>query len=664
MNHGNAHFDHTTGSNRAKETGGSARRWIILAALLVLMLATAALGWGFFRRLTQSFDPARAQAEKPVDPRLQYAGPFQNIHPEVPYVGDAACLGCHRRIVEAFRRHPMGHSIQPIASVAETQPYDKEHHDPFQSEHSLFLVEREGNRVWHRQRRLDADGKTVFERSLEVHYTLGSGARGYSYLSDRDGYLFQTPISWFTQKQIWDLSPGMDADHATPRPVTGSCLFCHANRANFRTGTLNHYDSPIFEGTSIGCERCHGPGAKHVALRKNEGAIEGADYSIVNPRRLEPALREAVCQQCHLDGEARVLRRGRRLFDYRPGLPLDEFWRVFVFSAAGGVQHRAVNHVEQMYQSRCFRGSDGQKQLGCTSCHDPHERTPPEQRAAHYRDRCLKCHQVNACSAPAADRHSKKDSCIACHMPPYADGDIAHTAATDHRILRRPTPVAEAETKAKSTRPSLPLVPFPRETMDLANVEMKRDAAIGLTMLIQQGKADALYALKTVEWLQSLPEDPADADAWEALGSALLQLRRERDALAAFEKGVAGSPDCEPLVVAAAKLRDTLGEPDQALSLWQRAVTINPWMASYRGRLATALARNGDWPAAGQQCEAWLRLAPESIPARQLWISCLVKKGEKSAAQAEFAKIEALQPTNLRELRAWFANVLHAGGLR
>src|SRR5207253_975908 len=77
-------------------------------------------------------------------------------------------------------------------------------------------------------------------------------------------------------------------------------------------------------------ERCHGPGELHVQ-RQRERRTEPGDWddTIVNPSRLEPALREAVCEQCHLQGQARVLRRGRGVFDYRPGLPLHLSWTVF-----------------------------------------------------------------------------------------------------------------------------------------------------------------------------------------------------------------------------------------------------------------------------------------------------------------------------------------------
>src|SRR5205823_3198677 len=98
-----------------------------------------------------------------------------------------------------------------------------------------------------------------------------------------------------------------------------------------REGYANRYESPLFdEGHAIGCERCHGPGALHVRDPGQRDPETGIDYTIVNPKHLKPDLRAAVCEQCHLEGETRIVRRGRDLFDFRPGLPMQAFWSVFV----------------------------------------------------------------------------------------------------------------------------------------------------------------------------------------------------------------------------------------------------------------------------------------------------------------------------------------------
>src|SRR2546430_727150 len=72
-------------------------------------------------------------------------------------------------------------------------------------------AERRGGGVVPRQPGRDDKGEPVYESDTPVDYALGSGARGYSYLSDRDGFVFQSPVSWYSDKQVWDASPGFSA---------------------------------------------------------------------------------------------------------------------------------------------------------------------------------------------------------------------------------------------------------------------------------------------------------------------------------------------------------------------------------------------------------------------------------------------------------------------
>jgi predicted CXXCH cytochrome family protein len=590
----------------------------------------------------------------PPDPRLAYAGPYRNVHPAVRYVGDAACAECHAAIAQTYHTHPMARSVVPIAAVAAAQHYGREYHNPLNALHSRFFIDRQGERVFHRQVRLGPAGQVLYEHTVEAHYAIGSGARGHSYLTFRDGSLFQTPISWFSQKQIWDLSPAFEALKLTSRPVDGQCLFCHANQARFRETSVNRFDASVLSG--IGCERCHGPGELHVKEGGRRDRQSRADYTIVNPRRLEPALREAVCQQCHLEGAARVLRRGRHLYDFRPGLPLAAFWSVFVPADELSEGHKSVSHVEQMYQSACFRGSSGAAKLGCVSCHDPHAPLAAERRLAHYRERCLKCHGDHGCSAPAAVRQAKADSCIACHMPPYANADVAHTASTNHRIPRRP-PGGEPGPAGEDLLLGSQVVSFYPEGAGQRDPELARDLGIGLSFLMVMGKlSPSLDNPRTVALLETaLRRDPADVEAWQARARTYTLAKNPRQELAAYEAALKTSPEQESCLVGAAIAAQEIKEVDRALDYWRRAVALNPVMPTYRANLAALLTGRQAWTEARAECQACLRLDPENALGRRQWILCLLKDGAVQEAQRQLELLEALRPGDRDMLRAWFA---------
>ena len=408
-------------------------RLAIVAA--IPLVGGIAAAWYFLSAPT----PPVAQPSQPAHPHTPntYAGPYGNLHPDATTVGSETCARCHSDVARVYAHHPMGRSIlpvssQPIGDLAENG------RAAFTALGSRFQIDRAGDRLWYTETRTGPGGEVLYEMTGRVNYVVGSGTKGHSFLSERDGFVTQDAVSWFTQKHIWGESPGFSPDLHTGRPIQAGCLYCHANEVVSVPGTVNKYELPLFRnGSAIGCERCHGPGSEHVRLREAGEAPASPDYSIVNLKHLDAPLREAVGQQGHLEGESRVPREGRSPSDYRPGLPLDAVLRVLVLEHRGE-DRKAVNHVEQMYLSKCYLGSGGK--LGCTTCHNPHEKPPAEKRAERYRAACLKCHD---CTSPVATRARlvAPDNCTACHMPQFAAEDIVHAATTDHRIIRtRETP--------------------------------------------------------------------------------------------------------------------------------------------------------------------------------------------------------------------------------
>jgi tetratricopeptide (TPR) repeat protein len=557
----------------------------------------------------------------------------------------------------------MGNSSAAIAEIAPRDRYESNTHNPFDAAGFQFSVDRRGNSVFHKETRLSRDGKSRTEFEAEVKYVIGSGTRGRSYAIDRDGYLFQSAIGWYNRQQVWDLSPGFAANPHSDRMIAAECLFCHCNRVEPVEDTSNHYQSPIFRGYTIGCERCHGPGDLHVRRRSEGSGSDDFDETIVNPRRLDWPLREAVCQQCHLQGQKRVLKRGRRPFDFRPGLPLELFWSVFVRPSGSPDELRAVGQVEQMYSSRCFRASDGK--MGCTSCHDAHEKPLAGEEAAYYRGRCLQCHKETSCglSLSVRQEQSKADSCIACHMPRFQSSDVSHAAVTDHRIRRKAMPSDTARVPDRTaSRPELsdnPLALFTYEPGRQLDQETSRDWGVALTRLPESYQADRqtrrqLGSLALPVLDRAVHARPGDLPAGVAKGTAFWLLDRPAEALTAFEAVLAIAPAREDALVSAAALAGQQGRYEQAIDFWRRGLAVNPWVARYHYELGKLLIIRREWPEAVKECQSAIRLNPFHVDAKQTLVFAYLQLGRKAQAREEFASMMALDPPNAEALRRQF----------
>ncbi len=391
------------------------------------------------------------------DPRLTFTTTIRNVRPDVQYVGDAVCAECHRAITDAYAKHPMGRSLAPIATVAQQQHYDPAHNNPFNAIGAQFRVDSRDGRVVHKQAYVNTQGRVVAEGECEVQFVIGSGTRTFSYLIEREGCVFESPITWYSQKGQWGLSPGYGGDFGHfERPAKPACLFCHANAVKPVEHTTNRYEQPVFRGMTIGCERCHGPGDLHVRQTRTGEGRDIRGETIVNPSKLEPYLRDAVCEQCHLQGESRIGRRDRGVFDYRPGLPLHQFLTVFVPANQTPGELKFVSHVEQLKSSKCSTATPGG--ISCTLCHDPHAYPNLEQRNAKHRAACLKCHTETTCKTPLPERTARGDHCATCHMTRAESADINHTAITDHAIRRFPLKAEKPQLPSKAPAPGLPLI--------------------------------------------------------------------------------------------------------------------------------------------------------------------------------------------------------------
>jgi tetratricopeptide (TPR) repeat protein len=392
----------------------------------------------------------------------------------------------------------------------------------------------------------------------ELLYYIGSGRRGRSYLFAEDGFLFESPVNWYTDRRVWDMAPAYGDASEIPMnlPAFASCLHCHVSGMQPPVqGTENRYAIPPFSYSGVTCERCHGPGAAHA----KGGAI-------VNPAKLEATRRDAVCMQCHLEGKAAIERPGRHIYDFQPGQNLSDYIRYFVFADQQPLGLGAVSQFEALAQSVCKKKSG--EAMSCTSCHDPHSEPSAAERLSYYRQKCLACHGAKFGTTHRPDQ----PDCTACHMPSSLSADVAHTEVTDHRILRRP-PISPQLLQDGNSQLSLPrLVRFPdsQKTDDDA-----RDLALARESLVNSGMTAA--APETEQLLRSAieksPSDPALLSALAYSAQKRGDIDRAREL---YEKALAIDPTLIDAATNLGAIEANRGHLREALRLWQDAFQRAP----------------------------------------------------------------------------------------
>ena len=640
-------------------------RWTAAAGLVVL----SSLGLGYaVVQFTGDSDshPARSSSEElaseKLDPAKLFKSPFLNAKKGVAYVGDAACASCHQEIAKSFHAHPMGQSAEWMKSVRSIEKYDETAKSSFTSSGFDFRIEKKGNEVVHRLSAKANNGDALPDYARSVDIAIGSGAQGRTYLTIEKGAVWQSPVSWYSKAGRWDISPIPDLDDGGRRPVIPGCLYCHANNVAPIPGAINRYREPVFSGqVSIGCERCHGPGALHVAERNIGRAPEGIDYSIVNPKHLSTDLKTDICRQCHLQGLSRITRREKDTFDYRPGLPWDQFVSTFVMRPELANNSKSVGQFEQMEMSKCFSGSKGA--LSCVSCHDPHVKPEPKDSVQFYRGRCMTCHETKKCAAAPAERTAQADSCIACHMPTRGSSNVVHLSITDHQIPRLPGKSASNPKKSGSQNSGIPLLPYPPGPHAPSRDERDRDLSIAIANAVQAvPQARPLSRLAEQKLLESVTKWPSDEEAWISLSEMRKIGGNRRGAEEAALRAVRLNPKSEAALTRLAAESRNSGDLVTALSVTNSLVTMSPTNLNYPLSRADVYVQQRDWVKAEADARAALALQPLSGKARFYLAVCLHHRGDPAGAENEAATAVKLIPTaRLREEYShWFKEQIKA----
>lgn len=415
------------------------------------------------------------------------------------YVGSSACRQCHPKEFESYLQTAHSQSMASIDPDSEPENAVFNHAPSGRR----YRVTRRNGQLVHEESLLLADESEFPLTSTPLKYRVGSGKFARTYLCDfGGGFLFESPVTWYESAQAWSMTPGYDrpGHRSFSRAVLENCLWCHSGQTSIANSS--HFRlRPVEE--AIGCERCHGPGKSHVAFRNEKLPVKDAADPIINPSRLSRKLSEAICQQCHLQGEIHVGGRDVRDADFRPGLALERFGTVYRLRKSG-TEMTVVGHAEQLNESPCYRRSGT---LTCITCHDPHQPISAETRLNHNRETCIRCHVDQGCKLETSVREARaKNDCVHCHMPKSAT-EVPHVAFTHHRIGIHPLKTSPAAAEEDL------LVPL-SDLSQLSEADRERSLTLAkLQMYLKRGaefqRSDAgrVLASKIESWMRSLPQD-------------------------------------------------------------------------------------------------------------------------------------------------------------
>ena len=593
-------------------------RWIV-AAMVVLVVAFSAF-WNWRPGSEEGLE------HEPDQDLVVHQKPEKPAPPDEDYVGSEACQRCHESVAAEYHGHPMSRSLTSISELVRQEgKIEDALIEP--TGPRKYRVRYEDGRLWHHEFLPDGDtGPPVYDQAVEVTHAMGSGTRGRAFLLERNGRLFASSLNWFAGIRGWGLAPGYSPERHRrfDRESGDGCLFCHVGRVNHPQGRDDVFGDPIFLETSIGCERCHGPGKRHVqfqerrSAQQSDGAAPSEVDPIVNPSKLDAARREDVCNHCHLQGEYALTRYGRRRFDFRPGMRLDEVLLIFVAGDRVGDWGRtqAVSQVEQMRNSECYLRSDGR--MGCLTCHSAHSVPKPEQRDEYYRQRCLTCHESKDCQITEPERRKSQaqDSCSACHMPRLGADLLPHTSQTDHRIVRTPQELRPPTEQIRVEDYRL----FDGAESRLPKWEVQRSRGLMLASMAEKHRQRNLSteAEKLLKSAQQVLGDDPDVD--EALAVCLLLQKQDQAASELLTQMLSKYPRRESLILRLAYFSHDHGDLKKAAEYFSRLVEVNPSQADFHGRFAHILGRVGRFQQAIEEAERSIELNP-TLSQAHAWLA-------------------------------------------
>jgi hypothetical protein len=340
--------------------------------------------------------------------------------PSSAYAGDLACAQCHRKQAVTYALTPHARDSAPASPGYILGSFLPGHNVLHTSDPNLVINMISGPDGFYQSAVNLSDPQNHLTERFDI--VIGSGRHGQSYLYWDDNQLYELPASYWAPDHAWIISPGFpDGQVHFDRPVEPRCLECHTSYFTWIAPDLNRFaKTSIVYG--INCERCHGPGAEHVARERaatpRQAARQApADLAIVNPAHLARDRQLDLCSLCH----AGAVDSRRAPLTFRTGDNINDYLAIQPASPGETVDVHG-NQVGALELSKCFASS----KMTCSTCHDVHE---GPASAESYSRHCLACHQMQTCGRYAVLGKAILTRCVDCHMPLGESGKIVSTTA-------------------------------------------------------------------------------------------------------------------------------------------------------------------------------------------------------------------------------------------
>lgn len=335
-----------------------------------------------------------------------------NAPAQPQFAGSQACVRCHAAIYEQHLQSFHHLTTAPANSQTLKGDFDSANRF-FLNDYVFIAAEKRGDSFY---QTAYANGVPKLSRPFDI--IVGSGKRGQTSIYWFQDYLFELPLTYFTETNEWTISPGYSRNAGFNRPITSRCLECHSTYFQETTTTASKADEFSKTDFMLGveCEKCHGSGLEHIAFHENNPDAK-TGHAIFNPGKATRQQSLDLCRLCH----GGRLSKSRPSFTYQPGDKLFDFFRQDTGKPVAEMDVHG-NQYGMLAASKCFMNSE----MTCLTCHDAHKNE--SMQTMQFFAKCETCHSNdlhNTCKlASTVNQAFLRNNCINCHMPEEASKAI------------------------------------------------------------------------------------------------------------------------------------------------------------------------------------------------------------------------------------------------